>query len=535
MAKRPGGAMIQSDTPTRSQLIPVLSKWQDIGKKSELAPMLVTILTVILLFVFIDSKVFGIDWAYVTGEKNDMVAYGTIWTSWYLITICIYLMLLSLYFIRRLAGKDKSWLLLIGVMFFTGYLLYLFQTEGDFHWMYQFFHGKLAGGEIEQGDETTQVFVKHFLGTGFFEETFKAVPLFIIAIASAYLPAGLRSKFGIEEPLDGILLGAASGGGFAFSETIGQYISNDLVRDWKIASAVTVNNVPNNADAINAWLAKHAKQMPLIIQQGRDALGWYPGLSVLIPRSLGEAFGHMAYAGCFGYFIGLAVMKPQERIKILAIGLVSASLLHALWDTMASSNLAMILIAILSYAVLAAGILKAREISPNRATLLPSIFIGSLSPTASVVAAYAGGGVAGVGVAAVPPSGAGFMAVGSGGAGNGSSTPPPPKPRAIPGPNPFPAGTASLRVGTKYLVIVAGLRLMAHQVPGLLSGSTEGLVAEITRNPNDPNVLGLTNLSTTSWEVVTSSNTRRDIAPGQTVKLASGTKIDFGETDGEVR
>ncbi len=76
---------------------------------------------------------------------------------------------------------------------------------------------------------------------------------------------------------------------------------------------------------------------------------------------------------------------------------------------------------------------------------------------------------------------------------------------------------------------------MAHQVPGLAAGSTEGLVAEITKNPNDPSVLGLTNLSTTAWEVVTSSNTRREIAPGQTVKLAPGTKIDFGETDGEVR
>ena len=44
-----------------------------------------------------------------------------------------------------------------------------------------------------------------------------------------------------------------------------------------------------------------------------------------------------------------------------------------------------------SYAVLAAAILKAREISPNRSKLLPSIFIGSLNPTPSVVAAYAQG------------------------------------------------------------------------------------------------------------------------------------------------
>ena len=34
----------------------------------------------------------------------------------------------------------------------------------------------------------------------------------------------------------------------------------------------------------------------------------------------------MAYSGYFGYFIGLAVIRPEQRWKILGIGLVSASL-----------------------------------------------------------------------------------------------------------------------------------------------------------------------------------------------------------------
>ena len=33
---------------------------------------------------------------------------------------------------------------------------------------------------------------------------------------------------------------------------------------------------------------------------------------------------------------------------------------------------------------------------------------------------------------------------------------------------------------------------------------------------------------------MTASGTRRQIATGQTIKLAPGTKIDFGLTDGEV-
>ena len=112
-----------------------------------------------------------------------------------------------------------------------GYMLYLFQTSDDLTWMYTFFHGSWPGVRPTANDDVCcRVFVKHFLGTGFFEETFKAIPLFAIAIASMYMPAAMRSKFGIEEPLDGILLGAASGGGFAFTETIGQYISRSWFR-----------------------------------------------------------------------------------------------------------------------------------------------------------------------------------------------------------------------------------------------------------------------------------------------------------------
>ena len=517
MAKRPGGAMLQSETATHSQLVPLLTKWQDVGKKSELGPIVVTILVVLLLFVMQNGELQSIDYQFV---ENGKTLGGTIYTSWYLVTVCAFLMFLSLFFIRKVAGKAKSWALLTAVMVFTGYLLYLFQTEHAFLFLYNFFHVTVAGGEVKDNDSMTQTFVKHFLGTGFFEETFKAMPLFALAIASGFMPPMIRAQYGIEEPLDGILLGAASGGGFAFWETIGQYLPNTLIQQWQVGAAETLYHIKADDQALAKFFSTlNAKGMAILTVQGMDMLGWKPALALLLPRSLGEAFGHMAYAGCFGYFIGLAVMKPQQRWKILAIGLVSASLLHALWDTLAdASDVLLGVVAILSYMVLAAAILKAREISPNRGGLLPSIFVDSLAP-AMPAPAYAGGVPAAAMAAAPAPFAAAPRVV--------ASAPPPP--------NPLPAGTASLRVGTKYLVIVAGLRLMAHQVPGLQAQSAEGLVAEVTRNPNDPGVLGLTNLSTTAWEVVTSSNTRREIQPGQTVKLAPGTKIDFGETDGEVR
>jgi PrsW family intramembrane metalloprotease len=245
----------------------------------------------------------------------------------------------------------------------------------------------------------------------------------------------------------------------------------------------------------------------------------------------------MAYSGYFGYFIGLSVIRPAQRWKILLIGLLSASIPHALWDSVLSLDMAPLSAAsaLLSYVVLAAAILKAREISPNHSLLQPSIIFGGAQTSGAQAASYR---------PAVPVQ---------------SAPPPPPPvvptpvaPRVPVPPQPPPARMATivephpslsapareggnrLRVGTRYLAIMPGLRLLEHQVPGLEASSPGGLVAEVTRNPNEPSILGLTNLSTSEWEVVSASGARRQIVTGQTIRLALGTKIDFGSTDGEV-
>ena len=104
------------------------------------------------------------------------------------------------------------------------------------------------------------------------------------------------------------------------------------------------------------------QQLRDLINQGSELLNTAPGIKWLIIRSIDLSFGHMAYAGYFGYFIGLSVIKPEQRWKILLIGLASASLPHALWDTVASMDTVPLqaAIALLSYAVLAAAVLKAR-------------------------------------------------------------------------------------------------------------------------------------------------------------------------------
>ena len=509
MAKRPGGAMVQGTEATRSQLIPVITKWEEIGKKAQLGPAIFCIAAFFALNIFGSTKT--IEFPLVNDKGEWINPLHWIYTSNYLVILGIVLTFASLYFIYRLVGKNKSWLVLAGVMAFTAYFMWLFSTRGYFGWLYDFFHTQLAGGEPDDNGPFLQLFMRHFLGTGFFEEFVKAIPVLLLVWAGRYMTPATRNRIGVDEPLDGILVGAAAGGGFAIIETLCQYVPNYLAVLW-LKMGLLLNGV--SGDAVRPYVARLTPQGAYhFIQLGSAFLKTDPGIGFLIERSLDLSFGHMAYSGYFGYFIGLSVLKPDQRWKILGIGLVSASIPHALWDSVASLDILPLqaACAVLSYAVLAAAILKAREISPNRSLLQPSIILGGgqapatnvpvavrLSPVVNVVATPA----------AVSPAAAGNSELNGGG--------------------------NRLRVGTRYLVIVAGLRLLEHQVPGLIAQTRGGPVAEVTRNPNDPSVLGLTNLSTSVWETVTGSGARRQIGTGQTIKLAPGTKIDFGSTDGEV-
>jgi RsiW-degrading membrane proteinase PrsW (M82 family) len=518
MAKRPGGVMVQGAEPTRSQLIPVLTKWEEIGKKAQLGPALFCIAVFFAMNIFGSTKTITIEMYGADGSPTNPM--GWIYTSTYLIILGVFLTLASLYFIFRMVGKNKSWWVLMGAMAFTAYFIWLMSTRGYFGWLYDFFHTDLAGGEPDDNGPFLQLFMRHFLGTGFFEETVKAIPVLLLAYLAKYMSPTVRTKFAVEEPLDGILVGAAAGGGFAIMETLLQYVPSYLAQHWLIIG-MALHGI--TGDAVKPFLANVTfDQLNDLIQLGSAVLHTDPGIGNLITRSLDLSFGHMAYSGYFGYFIGLSVLKPEQRWKILGIGLVSASIPHALWDSVASLDLPPLqaAVAVLSYAVLAAAILKAREISPNRQLLLPSVIFGA--GEAAMIAAAGP-------VAAHRPAPA------------ASASPilhaePVASPAAPFSPRGELGGNAGnrLRVGTRYLVIVAGMRLLEHQVPGLQAQQSGGPVAEVTRNPSDPAVLGLTNLSMSAWEVLSGNGIRRQIVTGQTIKLAPGTRIDFGSTDGEV-
>ena len=414
MIKRPGGALVGSKPPSKSQLFPFMSNLPEMRAKTYLLPVTITILCVVSLF-------------------------ATIGNTSYFWLLAFYLSAAGYYFIYRLCGKVKPWWILAASAIATALIL-LSPLLDAFIFVFR----EILPGDVSADGQTnfSTLLIGMFFGAGLMQELLKALPVFALYWLGTRLPPRARERVGLCEPLDGILLGAASAAGFTFFETMLQYVPNLL-------SEVT--------------------------KKAGEGAGFFVGLQLLIPRIIGSVCGHMAYSGYFGYFIGLSALKPQRRWLTLSIGYFTAAGLHALWNSSESLGLGFfVIVGSLSYILLAAAILKARQISPTRAQNFATQVIG--------------GGV---------------------------------------------SSRFSLQVQGHGIALYLGTRLRDADIPGLKAQAGHGIVAEVNSNPNDPAVLGLKNLSGIVWTVTTGGRTHH-LNSGQSVRLAPGTKIDFGLTRGTI-
>ncbi|HEY9600686.1 MAG TPA: hypothetical protein V6C85_03690, partial [Allocoleopsis sp.] len=61
-------------------------------------------------------------------------------------------------------------------------------------------------------------------------------------------------------------------------------------------------------------------------------------------------------------------------------------------------------------------------------------------------------------------------------------------------------------------------------------------IAAVTQHPTNPSLWGLKNLSDVKWVItLTDGKTQKDVEPSHSVTLATGTKINFGKVEGEIR
>jgi RsiW-degrading membrane proteinase PrsW (M82 family) len=299
----------QPDSVTFTQLFPIASTGRDLIQKAFLVPASVTVVFVVLMFASVGQP----------------AAFNFLFAA--------YLAGAAYYYVYQLCGKAKPWWVLASAGLATAGtvvspLLLLFIVV---------FRGILPGNIPMEGEAIAfpSLLVRMFFGAGLMEELLKALPVLVaLGLGNLVRQPRMRDRLGVTEPLDGILLGAASAVGFTLIETLGQYVPNIIH---------------------NATL------------QSGEGLGQLLGLQLLIPRILGSVAGHMAYSGYLGYFIGLSVLKPRKRPQILLVGYLTASFLHALWNASGYySGLGLALVGLVSYAFLAAAILKARMLSPTR-------------------------------------------------------------------------------------------------------------------------------------------------------------------------
>lgn len=299
----------EKDPLTLTQLFPIASTGRQLTQKAYLYPGVATVVFVISMF----------------GAVGNPIAFNVL--------LAAYLASAAYYFIYQLCGKHKPWWVLFGsalttILILMSPLLIAFIVV---------FRAILPGKLPAEGEQISffLLLVRMFFGAGLMEELIKSLPVLGALLLGNWLRIPWRERIGVWEPLDGILLGTASAVGFTLLETLGQYVPN------------VIHNVA--------------------LQGGAEA-GQLVGLQLLIPRILGSVAGHMAYSGYLGYFIGLSVLKPRNRWRILGVGYFSAAFLHALWNASGTfSVLLLALVGVLSYAFLAAAILKARVLSPTRA------------------------------------------------------------------------------------------------------------------------------------------------------------------------
>lgn len=297
----------EPDAISLTQLFPIFSTGRELTRKAYLLPGGITVGFVVLLFLAV----------------GEPLAFNLLLSA--------YLAGTAYYFIYRLCGKQKSWWVLAGAAVIT--MLLIVSPILD---LFIFVFREVLPGKLPEKGVSVSfplLLIKMFFGAGLMEELLKAIPILLLLVVGYWLKSPWRERLSVREPLDGILIGAASAVGFTLMETLGQYVPEIY----------------------------HAT-----IGAGEEA-AQLASLQLLIPRVLGSVAGHMAYSGYLGYFIGLSVLRPRGRWLILGVGYLTASGLHALWNVSGEvSPVLLALVGLLSYAFLTAAILKARELSPTR-------------------------------------------------------------------------------------------------------------------------------------------------------------------------
>jgi RsiW-degrading membrane proteinase PrsW (M82 family) len=497
MEKAPGGSFI-GGTIKLKQLFPIFTMWRSTRSKGFLVPAAMTIVVSTLMglmLTFPDSFKFQTANGYVNLGVFDCFAW----------VFGAYIALLFVYLIYSLCGKQKSALVVVAAMVLGVVCLYP---------VWRVLHFVLSDGLavflFPDKDHLGLLgqFLDNVVSIGMVEEGTKLVPVLLLCLIALKFKSPWREQMLVREPLDGILLGAASGAGFALFETIHQYMRDALLDDatpqaWSQFMLFMRLRMPELSTLTNRQLYSFCRDLltsRFSMQDIMDLLhvnGFSP-MAELIVRSLNDLAGHMAWAAILGYAFGIMMLKPRKNWIALPIGYLLVSSLHAVWDLrlvgeLEGLGLQTLLSGLLSYALLATAILQARQVSPTRAFNFATELL-QIRPRPVTAQ-----------VRTVQPAVA------------------------------QPTSRLVLVMGTRSLSLQPGTTLRQQEIPGLRASAADTLVAEVRPIPGDSAMLGLKNLSTSNWQADTPDGQRRQLSPGRILRIARGVRIDFGGVRGQIQ
>lgn len=411
----------------------------------------------VMLTALVSTAFFGYLTAFVNKGSVDALNYLFYGTMLYLLGM----VLLIVYLYSR--SDRPFWHFLVNSVF-VAFILYT-PLENIYFFI---FRDVLPGNmKLVKSHNFVASFIGSFFGAGLCEELIKGTLVLIGAYLvlnagrwSERVPQWLYKVVQIRNPLDGMLMGIFGGAGFIVIETGFEYVPNAVHK---------------------------------IAQHGGIAKGLLVGILLLMPRVMSGMVGHMAYAGIFGYFIGLAVIRRGATVKYILIGWLVAAVLHGAWDGASfSGSVAFVryALAFITGAFVIAFLLKARQL--NMAM---------------------GGGVDTYGSIVVEP--------GSRPAPKAAAAPPVPA-------QPTGANAAGPGLGLAFQGTIFPIEADKVLDLGKHVGIDASILGEVTRHPTRHDVLGLKNLSERPWTAHLRDGTEQTVDFQRNLRLAPGVRIDFG-------
>lgn len=91
-----------------------------------------------------------------------------------------------------------------------------------------------------------------------------------------------------------------------------------------------------------------------------------------------------------------------------------------------------------------------------------------------------------------------------------------------------------LRVDAQVIMLNHDTQLCGHHIGGSRY-QFEQILATVGQNPKQPNVWGLKNMGAEKWVATSRDGAVREVEPGRSITIASGTKVHFGQVEGEFR